>query len=132
MPGEQLLPRPGLRQQSLEAVKLLGGGVTERRPGSCCLKGAQGRIKNNGKIDCQNSGTTMRLLMGILAGVSGDFELDGDESLRRRPMERVAKPLRQMGARKCKPPTRAGRRCNISGRRPERHQIRPARGQRPA
>ncbi|MEW6352200.1 MAG: 3-phosphoshikimate 1-carboxyvinyltransferase [Thermodesulfobacteriota bacterium] len=50
------------------------------------------------RIDCGNSGTTMRLLMGILAGQAGEFVLDGDESLRRRPMERIAAPLRLMGA----------------------------------
>jgi 3-phosphoshikimate 1-carboxyvinyltransferase len=49
--------------------------------------------------DCGNSGTTMRLLMGLLAARPGvDVTLDGDESLRRRPMERVARPLREMGA----------------------------------
>ncbi|PKM21939.1 MAG: bifunctional prephenate dehydrogenase/3-phosphoshikimate 1-carboxyvinyltransferase, partial [Gammaproteobacteria bacterium HGW-Gammaproteobacteria-14] len=45
-----------------------------------------------------NSGTSMRLLMGLLCGQSFDTELTGDESLTRRPMERVAKPLREMGA----------------------------------
>ena len=50
-------------------------------------------------LDCGNSGTTMRLLMGLLAGLPGAHELTGDESLKRRPMERVARPLRQMGAR---------------------------------
>ena len=48
-------------------------------------------------INCGNSGTTMRLLAGLLAG-SVNAVLDGDESLRRRPMERVAAPLRAMGA----------------------------------
>jgi 3-phosphoshikimate 1-carboxyvinyltransferase len=49
-----------------------------------------------GSIDCGNSGTTMRLLMGALAGRTA-CTLDGDDSLRRRPMERVAEPLRMMG-----------------------------------
>ena len=50
-------------------------------------------------LDCGNSGTTMRLMLGLLAGRSGrHFVLDGDSSLRRRPMGRVAKPLGQMGA----------------------------------
>jgi 3-phosphoshikimate 1-carboxyvinyltransferase len=49
-------------------------------------------------LDCGNSGTTMRLAMGLLAAQSFDCVLDGDESLRRRPMERVARPLRAMGA----------------------------------
>jgi len=50
-------------------------------------------------LDCANSGTTMRLGAGLVAGAPGRVTLDGDASLRRRPMERVAAPLRQMGAR---------------------------------
>ncbi len=55
-------------------------------------------------LDCGNSGTTLRLLMGVLAGVAPagtgiDAILSGDDSLNRRPMERVARPLREMGAR---------------------------------
>ncbi len=63
-------------------------------------------IPSNGKLsgtelvlDCGNSGTTMRLLSGLFAGISGlKVELIGDDSLSRRPMGRVVKPLRQMGA----------------------------------
>jgi 3-phosphoshikimate 1-carboxyvinyltransferase len=50
-------------------------------------------------LDLGNSGTAIRLLTGLLAGQSFDCELTGDASLQRRPMERVAKPLRGMGAR---------------------------------
>jgi len=50
-------------------------------------------------LDCANSGTTMRLTAGLVSAVPGEVTLDGDGSLRRRPMERVAAPLRQMGAR---------------------------------
>lgn len=49
-------------------------------------------------LDCGNSGTTMRLLTGILAGAGVEATLIGDESLTHRPMERVAKPLRMLGA----------------------------------
>lgn len=49
-------------------------------------------------IDCANAGTLMRLLAGVLAGQRGRFELVGDESLSTRPMERIAEPLRRMGA----------------------------------
>ena len=52
-----------------------------------------------GPIDCGNSGTTIRLLAGVGAGLDGLTILDGDESLRRRPMDRVLSPLRAMGAR---------------------------------
>lgn len=51
------------------------------------------------RLDCGNSGTTLRLLMGILAATDFEAELAGDASLNRRPMERVAAPLRAMGAR---------------------------------
>jgi 3-phosphoshikimate 1-carboxyvinyltransferase len=51
-------------------------------------------------LDCGNSGTTMRLMLGLLAGRAGrHFVLSGDASLRRRPMRRVAGPLAEMGAR---------------------------------
>ena len=50
-------------------------------------------------LDCGNSGTTLRLLTGILAGAGVEARLTGDASLSRRPMERVARPLRQLGAR---------------------------------
>ena len=53
----------------------------------------------HGILDCANSGTTMRLLLGVLAGGSVSATLEGDASLRRRPMARVIDPLRSMGAR---------------------------------
>jgi 3-phosphoshikimate 1-carboxyvinyltransferase len=49
-------------------------------------------------LDCGNSGTTMRLLAGMIAGARLQATLDGDESLRRRPMQRVLEPLRAIGA----------------------------------
>jgi len=61
-------------------------------------------------IDCGNSGTTMRLLSGILAGCPFETTLFGDESLSRRPMNRIALPLEKMGAQirgqgeRCTPP----------------------------
>jgi 3-phosphoshikimate 1-carboxyvinyltransferase len=50
-------------------------------------------------LDCGNSGTSMRLLAGLMAGQGFDVRLDGDASLRKRPMKRVAVPLALMGAR---------------------------------
>jgi len=50
-------------------------------------------------LDCGNSGTSMRLLTGLLAGQAFDSELTGDETLLKRPMLRVAEPLNRMGAR---------------------------------
>src|SRR5256885_4286388 len=49
-------------------------------------------------IDVGNSGTTIRLLLGALAGSSAAADLTGDDSIRRRPMARVVKPLQEMGA----------------------------------
>ena len=62
------------------------------------IRCARGDLVSRAEIDCGNSGTTIRLLMGILAGRPGEFTLNGDESLQKRPMERVAAPLRMMGA----------------------------------
>ena len=50
-------------------------------------------------VDCGNSGTTMRLLSGLLAGQPFESELDGDASLRQRPMQRIIDPLSLMGAK---------------------------------
>jgi 3-phosphoshikimate 1-carboxyvinyltransferase len=92
------LPEGGDVARSLAAVEALGVGVT-RENGSVWLDspGLEG-WRAPGVIDCGNSGTTARLLMGLLAGRPFAAELRGDESLSRRPMERVAQPLRQMGA----------------------------------
>jgi 3-phosphoshikimate 1-carboxyvinyltransferase len=84
-------------RSSLEAVRKLGVQVRSVED-QINIVGAGGRLLEGARIDCGNSGTTMRLLMGILAGRPGNFMLDGDGSLRRRPMERVALPLRSMGA----------------------------------
>lgn len=59
--------------------------------------GLRGLKPPQAAIDVHNAGTLMRLLPGILAGQSGEFVLTGDASIRSRPMERVATPLRQMG-----------------------------------
>ena len=61
--------------------------------------GKTGFQKSETPLDCGNSGTTMRLLAGILAGQSFDSILTGDESLSQRPMRRVIEPLTQMNAR---------------------------------
>jgi 3-phosphoshikimate 1-carboxyvinyltransferase len=61
--------------------------------------GLRGLREPGGPIDCGNAGTLVRLLGGVLAMQPGTFELTGDESLRRRPMDRIVEPLRRMGAR---------------------------------
>ncbi len=54
--------------------------------------------RTTGSLDCANAGTAARLLLGLLAGRVGRWTLDGDESLRARPMGRVVHPLREAGA----------------------------------
>jgi 3-phosphoshikimate 1-carboxyvinyltransferase len=60
--------------------------------------GKHGLKKPETVINCGNSGTTMRLLAGLLSAQAFDSELIGDESLLKRPMERISRPLHQMGA----------------------------------
>ena len=55
--------------------------------------------RRNRALDCGNSGSTMRMMSGILAGQDFSSELMGDESLSRRPMARIITPLEAMGAR---------------------------------
>lgn len=77
-------------------------GVQSQRNGDVVIVhglGPQAWRQDAGVIDCANSGTTMRLLMGALCGIGVAATLAGDESLSRRPMLRVAQPLRAMGAR---------------------------------
>ena len=61
--------------------------------------GLRGLRESEDPLDCGNAGTVLRLVSGILAGQEGRFVLTGDESLSRRPHERIAEPLRRMGAR---------------------------------
>jgi 3-phosphoshikimate 1-carboxyvinyltransferase len=95
---------------ALEAWASEAGAIAERqrstanesepRPASISLE-AKGRVAlraPEGDLDCGNSGTTMRLVAGILASYPVEARLTGDESLTTRPMERVAEPLRAMGA----------------------------------
>jgi 3-phosphoshikimate 1-carboxyvinyltransferase len=60
--------------------------------------GVDGLQEADGVLDCRNSGTTLRVSAGILAGLAATHVLDGDSSLRRRPVARIIKPLRSMGA----------------------------------
>ena len=77
--------------------------------------GMRGLCSASGPLDCGNSGTTMRLLAGLLAAQDFGSELVGDESLTRRPMDRVVKPLREMGARADWPPLRVGGGARLHG-----------------
>ena len=93
------VPDGGDVNSSIGAMRALGADIQSLGEGRCRVRGAGGRFASpEGPIDCGNSGTTMRLLCGILAGSDAIAVLDGDESLRRRPMARVAKPLVELGA----------------------------------
>ncbi len=83
---------------TLACLRALGARVDDDGA-ELAIQGTAGRLTApTGVLDAGNSGTTMRLLSGVLAGQPFSAEIDGDRSLRRRPMDRVAEPLRQMGA----------------------------------
>ncbi|HZZ41126.1 MAG TPA: 3-phosphoshikimate 1-carboxyvinyltransferase [Acidobacteriaceae bacterium] len=85
---------------SLACVADLGAHVERRNDHSVEIIGVAGRFQPPvAPLDCGNSGSTMRMLSGLLAAQAGTFTLVGDASLSRRPMERIRKPLAQMGAR---------------------------------
>lgn len=91
---------------SLHAMTQLGASATVINDGQATgratvrVHGASGRLTApDGVVDCGNSGTTMRLLSGLLAGQDFSSELTGDHSLCKRPMNRIIEPLERMGAR---------------------------------
>jgi 3-phosphoshikimate 1-carboxyvinyltransferase len=102
--GETLIRhfgRSGDTEATMSALRALGLTVHEDDVDTVRVEGVglRGLREPAAPIDCANSGTTMRLLAGLLAGQSGRFELTGDDSLLRRPVDRVAKPLAEMGSR---------------------------------
>jgi 3-phosphoshikimate 1-carboxyvinyltransferase len=84
---------------TVAAMESLGAEVERAGETELVVHGAglRGLRAPDGPIDVGNAGTLIRLLPGILAGQTGTFELTGDESIRSRPMERIAGPLREMG-----------------------------------
>ncbi len=89
--GDNLSTASALRALGVD-VQIDGGDARVRGVGFAGLRAAAAAL------DCGNSGTTIRLLAGLLAGRPFATELRGDASLTRRPMRRVAEPLRKMGA----------------------------------
>lgn len=84
---------------TIAVFKQLGVRITEKNEQIMIEgKGFEGLTAPSSRLDAGNSGTTMRLVLGILAGCPFTSEIAGDTSLNRRPMERVMKPLREMGA----------------------------------
>jgi 3-phosphoshikimate 1-carboxyvinyltransferase len=86
-------------QRTVQAFKEMGVKIWTEDDCLCIDgKGWEGLRAPKNIVDCGNSGTTMRLLSGVLAGRPFTTILDGDGSLRRRPMQRVINPLSRMGA----------------------------------
>lgn len=85
---------------TLACMEALGAKLNRTGEESIEITGVAGRVTPpSHPLDCGNSGSTMRMLSGLLAAQQGRFTLTGDESLSRRPMERIRKPLEAMGAR---------------------------------
>lgn len=102
---------------TLECMRSLGVSI-EQDGGSVVVQGVgkTGLRKPATELDCGNSGTTMRLLSGILAGQAFDTTMTGDASLRSRPMKRIIGPLESMGASVSSTDGRAP--LTITGRQP--------------
>lgn len=84
---------------TLRVLRQLGAEIEERGD-DYVVRGTSGWLKPpKGDLYCGNSGTTMRLMAGILAGQPFRVRLTGDASLSRRPMDRIVEPLSRMGAR---------------------------------
>jgi 3-phosphoshikimate 1-carboxyvinyltransferase len=84
---------------TVRAFQQLGVTIEAPEPGFIVVHGSHGRLTApEEEIDCGNSGTTMRLLSGLLAAQPFTSRLIGDTSLSRRPMRRIIEPLAQMGA----------------------------------
>ena len=88
-------------ETAISVVRALGAEVEEDADDSVRVRGVglRGLREPGAPLDFGNAGTVLRLTAGILAGQEGRFELTGDESLSARPHERVAEPLRRMGAK---------------------------------
>jgi 3-phosphoshikimate 1-carboxyvinyltransferase len=84
---------------TVNAMRALGIKIEQPQPDTLIVHGKKRVLAPPKKeIDCGNSGTTMRLLAGLLAGQTFESRLVGDAALSRRPMDRLIAPLRQMGA----------------------------------
>jgi 3-phosphoshikimate 1-carboxyvinyltransferase len=85
---------------TLDCMEALGAKVNRLGGEAVEITGVGGHVTPADQpLDCGNSGSTMRMMSGLLAPQEGSFTLTGDASLSRRPMERIRKPLEAMGAR---------------------------------
>lgn len=92
------LPQGEDLKSTRRCLTALGVSFKDEDGGVVSVNGEGAAWKAPGPLDCGNSGTTMRLLMGLLSGKGVEAMLTGDASLSRRPMARVAGPLRRLGA----------------------------------
>ena len=85
---------------TLSCLRQLGVGIVSPGPGHVVItgQGLRGLEASERPLDAGNSGSTLRMLSGILAGQHFSTTISGDRSLRRRPMQRIIDPLSQMGA----------------------------------
>jgi 3-phosphoshikimate 1-carboxyvinyltransferase len=120
--GESVVDRflvSGVTRAMLDALTALGVAwqVKQQRL-TVCGTGLDGLRTPAAPIDCRNSATTIRLLAGAVAAAGIDVTLDGSAGLRRRPMNRIAEPLRQMGV-KITTAANAGAPLHLHGRLPD-------------
>lgn len=93
------VPSSGDVNSTRRALVALGSSISNSENGVALVTGPTAWTPSLDRIDCGNSGTTVRLLMGLLVGLGVSVRLTGDESLRKRPMDRVVYPLQSMGGR---------------------------------
>jgi len=87
-------------RSTAQAMRKLGVVIESPEPGTIIVEGNSGGFQApEGDLDCGNSGTTMRLMAGLLAAQKFPCRMTGDPSLSKRPMRRVIEPLQKMGAR---------------------------------
>lgn len=84
---------------TIACLQHLGVSIKRQSDGRFLVAGGQSLAAPRDQLDCGNSGSTMRILAGVLAGQDFSSELIGDESLSARPMRRIIEPLEMMGAR---------------------------------
>ena len=85
-------------KSTARVLRQVGGAISPVRDGKTVTVRGHPLTAPHSRLNCGNSGTTARLMLGILAGQRFAATLSGDASLRRRPMRRVTEPLRTMGA----------------------------------
>lgn len=90
-----------LAEDTINTLKIISklGAKVSRQGSFVSIEPPKKILSPNEVLDCGNSGTAMRLMLGFLSGVEGFFVLSGDKYLNNRPMKRISKPLNDIGAR---------------------------------